>query len=52
MKREKPIAFVEHPITEDEKFDIVSKGFRIVDIRFAPEKLPEGAKKFEKPKKK
>lgn len=49
----KPVAFVEHPITAQEKFDITSKGFKIVDIKFAPNKLPEGAKLFkkEKPKK-
>ncbi len=49
---QKPIAYVEHPITKKEKFDIVSKGFKILDIRCKPEKLPEGAKVFEKPKKK
>lgn len=49
-RREKKIAFVEHPITFTEKDAIIDKGFKIVDIRFAPEKLPEGAKKFEKPK--
>ena len=49
-KRQKPTAFVEHPITQDEKFDIVAKGFKIVDIRFMPKKLAEGDKVFEKPK--
>jgi len=49
-RREKKIAFVEHPITFAEKDAIIDKGFKIVDIRFAPEKLPEGANKFEKPK--
>lgn len=48
---EKKLAFVEHPITKQEKFDITSKGFKIVDIKYAPDKLPDGAKKFEKPKK-
>ncbi|AZU97867.1 hypothetical protein [Vibrio phage LP.2] len=50
MKRQKPVAFVEHPITDDEKFEITSKGFKIVDLKYKPEKLPEGAKVFEKPK--
>ena len=47
-RREKKIAFVEHPITQDEKHDILDQGFKIVDLKFAPEKLPEGAKVFKK----
>ena len=49
---EKKLAFVEHPITKEEKFAITSRGFKILDIRCKPEKLPEGAKVFEKPKEK
>jgi len=50
-RREKKIAFVEHPITQDEKLDIIDQGYQIVDIKFAPAKLPEGAKLFPKEKK-
>lgn len=50
--REKKIAFAEHPLTQDEKYAITDKGYKIVDIRFAPKELPEGAKLFKKPKKK
>lgn len=50
--RERKIAFAEHPLTQDEKYALIDKGFKIVDVRFAPEKLPDGAKMFlkEKPK--
>ena len=47
-KRQKPVAFAEHPLSQDEKFAITSKGFKIVDIKYAPEKLPDGAKLFKK----
>lgn len=50
-RREKRIAFVEHPLTKDEKWDIIDQGYQIIDVRFKPEKLPEGAKVFMKPKK-
>lgn len=50
--RQKPTAFVEHPITQDEKFEITSKGFKIVDIQFKPKDMAEGDKVFAKPKKK
>lgn len=49
-KREKKLAFAEHPLTASEKADIIEQGFKIVDVRFKPEKLPEGAKVFMKPK--
>ena len=49
-KREKKVAFAEHPLTQEEKEAITNKGFKIVDIRYKPEKLPEGAKVFEKSK--
>ena len=47
-RREKKIAFVEHPITKEEKWDIIDQGYQIIDIKFAPEKLPEGARLFKK----
>lgn len=49
-KRTKPTAFVEHPITSDEKFEITSAGFKIVDINFKPKKLADGDKVIAKPK--
>lgn len=43
------IAFVEHPVSKEEKLAYRKQGFdRVVDIRFAPEKLEEGDKTFEK----
>jgi len=51
-RRIKPVAFCEHPLTADEKFELTSAGFKIVDIKFMPEKLSEGDKAFKKPKKK
>ena len=47
-KREKKIAFVEHPITSDEKWAIIEQGYQIVDLRFAPDELPKGAKVIKK----
>ena len=49
-RRNKPVAFCEHPLTADEKFELTSAGFKIVDIKFMPEKLNEGDKAFKKPK--
>lgn len=49
-RRPKKIAFVEHPVSDDQKDEITSKGFKIVDVRYKPEKLPEGAEVFMKPK--
>lgn len=49
---EKKLAFVEHPVSPEEKFKITSQGFKIIDLRYKPKDLPEGAKVFEKPKKK
>lgn len=33
------IAYVEHPVSQEEKKDIMSKGFKIVDIKFMPKKI-------------
>ena len=49
-KHQKPIAYIEHPITQDEKNEITSKGFKIIDIAYAPEDLGKGDKLFAKPK--
>ena len=42
------IAFVEHPITKEEKAKYRKEFDRVVDIRFAPEKLEDGSKLFPK----
>ncbi len=46
------IAYVEHPVTKEEKVEYRKKFDRVVDIRFAPDDLEKGDEKFEKPKKK
>lgn len=43
-------AYVEHPITKDEKKKYRKTFDKVLDIKFAPEKLEEGDKKFPKPK--
>lgn len=50
-KEHKVTAYVEHPCSKEEKKSYRKKGFdRVVDIRFAPEKLEKSDKKFPKPK--
>lgn len=44
------IAYVEHPITKEEKAKYRKTFDKVVDIKFAPEKLEDGDKKFAKPK--
>lgn len=44
------IAYVEHPCTKAEKKAYNQKGFKVRDIKFAPEKLENGDKSFPKPK--
>lgn len=46
------IAYVEHPVSKEEKAKLRKEFDKVLDIKFAPEKLPDGCKKFEKPKKK
>lgn len=46
------IAYVEHPVSKEEKKQYLKDFDKVIDIRFAPEKLEGGSKKFEKPKKK
>ena len=43
-------AFVEHPISRAEKKQLNIKGFKVVDVRFKPEKLSDGDKVIMKPK--
>ncbi|AUR89743.1 hypothetical protein NVP1132O_07 [Vibrio phage 1.132.O._10N.222.49.F8] len=48
-----PIAYVKHPISKEEVTKIRSQGFKVIDVRFKPEKLEDGDKDFtEKPKRK
>lgn len=44
------IAYVEHPVGKQEKKDYQKKGFKVVDVRFKPEKLGDGDKVFIKKK--
>lgn len=44
------IAYVEHPITQEEKAKYRKDFDKVIDIKFKPEKLAEGDKVFEKPK--
>lgn len=44
------IAYVEHPVTAAEKKEYLKDFDKIIDIRYAPNKLESGSKKFEKPK--
>ena len=44
------IAYVEHPVTKEQKKDLLKKFDKILDIRFAPEKMADGDKKITKPK--
>ena len=46
------IAYCQHPVTKEAKAKIKAEGFKIVDIAYAPDKLGEGDKKVEHPKKK
>lgn len=47
------IMYVSHPVSPELKASIRKQGFRIVDIRFKPEVLPDGHKVYEdKPKRK
>lgn len=44
------IAYVEHPVSTDDKKKLNKDGFKVVDLKFKPDILPEGAKVVEKPK--
>ena len=44
------IAYCEHPLTKAEKAKIRKEGFKIIDVRFKPEKIADGDKVFNKPK--
>lgn len=42
------IAYVQHPVTKDEKAKYLKDFDKILDIKFKPKKLEEGDKVFEK----
>lgn len=44
------IAYVEHPVSKEEKKKYLRDYDRILDIRFAPAKMEDGSKKFPKAK--
>ena len=41
------VMYVSHPVTPDLKADIRKQGYKIVDIRFRPDELPDGHKVYE-----
>ena len=46
------IAYAEHPVSKAQKKALLEQGFKqVLDIRFAPENLQEGDKRFPKKKK-
>jgi hypothetical protein len=44
------IAYVEHPLSTDEKKALLKKFDKVLDLRFKPEKLEAGDKVIEKEK--
>lgn len=46
----KTTAYVEHPCSKKEKLKYRKKFDRVIDARFAPDKLADGDKVFMKPK--
>lgn len=43
-------AYVEHPISKEDKKTLNKKGYQVLDIKFKPEKLGEDDEVFEKSK--
>lgn len=47
------IAYEKHPLSNERFEELRSQGFKVVDIRFKPEVLPDGHEVYEdKPKRK
>lgn len=44
------IAYVEHPLAKEEKTKLLKEFDKVLDIKFAPKKLPEGDKVIKKTK--
>ena len=42
--------YIEHPVTKKEKKEYLKKFNKLLDVRFAPDKLSEGDKVIKKPK--
>ena len=47
---DKPIKYVKHPLSAEDKALIISQGFKILDIRFKPIDLVEDEKPAKKKK--
>lgn len=43
-------AYVKHPVSKEDKKALNKEGFKVVDIKFKPEKLGKDDKVVEKPK--
>lgn len=43
------IAYVKHPVSTQDKKEYRRKGFKIIDSKFAPDKLGPGDETFPKP---
>lgn len=43
-------AYVEHPVSRDEKEKLNGEGFKVVDIRFKPAEIGKDDKVIQKPK--
>lgn len=46
---ERPIAYEPHPITPERKAELIAKGFRIIDAKYAPKDIPANARIAAKP---
>lgn len=44
------VAYCEHPVSREDKLKLRKSGFKVIDIKFAPEKLSKGDKLVKKPK--
>lgn len=52
MSKERTIIYVEHPVTAERKKELISKGYQIIDARFAPEDYEHPEQKADAAKKK
>ncbi len=52
MLTDKPIKYVAHPVSAEDKAAIIAEGYRIIDIRFKPDAESSETVKEVKPKRK